>query len=73
MKKVYFEKGPDRLTMGKEQFERCVPKEVSDEIADALVKKGHFKYFFETADYSKPVEKDYNKPVERKITTRGGK
>lgn len=64
MKKVYFEKGPDKLVMGKEEFIRGVPKEVDDNIADSLVKKGHFKYFFETADYS--IDK-------KKVNIKGGK
>lgn len=68
MKKVYFEKGPDRLVMGTIEFIKGVPKEVEDSIADALVKKGHFKYLFETSDYS-----DIEVIEKKKVVTKGGK
>jgi len=48
MKKIYYEEGPQKLMiLNVGIFEKNIPKEVGDEYADSLVKKGTFKYFVE--------------------------
>jgi len=45
MKKIYYFDGPPKLAViNVGLFEINVPKEVPDEYADALVKKGTFRY-----------------------------
>jgi|WetSurMetagenome_2_1015567.scaffolds.fasta_scaffold1180558_2 hypothetical protein len=48
MKKIYYIDGPPKLAVvNVGLFEIRIPKEVPDEYADALVKKGTFQYFEE--------------------------
>ncbi|MFA7070869.1 MAG: hypothetical protein WC144_08535 [Sulfurimonas sp.] len=54
MKKIYYEAGPPSLfIVNVGMFKIKVPKEVEDEYADALVKKGTFKYYEEPMKHKK--------------------
>ena len=65
MKKIYYEEGPPALyIVNVGMFQIKVPKEVSDEYAAALVKKGTFKYAVEKQSKSEELVKS---KVSRKV------
>ena len=68
MKKIYYTDGPPKLMiMNVGVFEKDIPREVGDEYADALVKKGTFKYFEEVQPIkmsAKTINKTYQSNIE---------
>jgi len=64
MKKVFYTEGPPKLAIvNVGLFEKGIPKEVPDEYADALVKKGTFQYFEEVQPKKSSASIDNKKKI----------